>query len=171
MKKKTIVWTSGVLVLLIIGLIFYNNLSPEISKDDVFIASEIQKLDKDMYLVELKITRTKKEMGSNFIYPEIQGLGNLSFKTEDNLYSPSSIGTDSESYTLLNNEINDDQIKPAKIGFSIPGDVGTYKMKFTLSNLEGFQILTDPSVYYVHKEEWFGKKLSWIIKSSIKTNE
>lgn len=78
MNKKIIFWSLGLLMLVIIGLVYYNNLFPEISKDDLVIESEIQKLDKDTYLVELEITRTKKETKSNFIYPIIQGLGNLS---------------------------------------------------------------------------------------------
>lgn len=100
-----------------------------------------------------------------------QKLGNLSFLEEDNLYNPSSIGTDYESYVLLNNEIKNEQLKSEEIGFSIPGEVGTYKMKFTLSNLGNIQALRNPSIYYVHKEEIFGKKLNWVTKISIKTIE
>lgn len=171
MNNRRIFWSLGLLIIVIIGLVYYNNLSPEISKDDLVIESEIQKLDNDMYLVELAITRTKKETKSNYIYPVIQGLGNLSFLEKDNLYSPCSIGTDFESYVILNNEIKGEQIKSDGIGFSVPGEIGTYKMKFTLSNLGDIQMLKNPSIYYVHKEERFGKKLNWITKINIKTFE
>ncbi|KAJ3198553.1 hypothetical protein HK101_000068 [Irineochytrium annulatum] len=49
------------------------------------------------------------------------------------------------------------------IGFAIPDEMGSYKLRFTLRSLDGTtQPLENPIVYYVHNEQLLGKDLSWV---------
>jgi hypothetical protein len=150
------------------GFQFYKNLSPEIKPTDLEIESNIQKLDDDLYIVEMQVNRKKDDSNSNFIYPVVSGLGNISFIQEDNLFLPSSVGNDNDSFEMVINDITNKHLEFDLIGFSIPNNKGIYKMKFTLRKFDDFQEVKNPKIYYIHKEKRYGKVLNWIKKFDIK---
>ncbi|MEK4512048.1 hypothetical protein EJP82_18005 [Paenibacillus anaericanus] len=172
MKRRIALIIILFIVLVAAGIIrFYKNLSPEIKPTDLVIESTIQKLDDDLFIIEMQVNRKADDNYSNFVYPLVSGLGNISFIEEDNLYSPSSVGDDSESHELLLNNFTFKQLNYDLNGFSIPSNKGIYKMKFTLRKFDDFQEIKDPHIYYIHKEKRFGKTLNWIEKFDVEILE
>ncbi|MFS0870285.1 hypothetical protein [Paenibacillus xylanilyticus] len=170
MRKQTIFWITGIAIAVVVVLFAYNNLAPSVKEQDVSMKGTIRQIGTDAYEVNMQITRTKEDNDIHMVYPVIFGWGNISFNEEQNdpYFRPSAVGTSGTAEQLLHQALQDEGINTSNEngefwGFSIPDEVGTYKMRFTITPLsEGVDSLENPKIYYVHKEQLLGKNLNWV---------
>lgn len=91
-------------------------------------------------------------------------------------YMPSSVGSSYLDQVILEKYLKA-QGKTMKsadnlIGFAIPDEIGSYKLRLTLSSSDGTtQPLENPMVYYVHNEHLLGKDLSWVTGENLEINK
>ncbi|WP_438347446.1 hypothetical protein ACP8HI_17350 [Paenibacillus sp. FA6] len=171
--KETIIYlgTCVLVLLIVVSIVYYNNLSPSISSNDIQIEGKITPYDENRFLVELDIVRLKDELADHYIYPIVDGSGNISFIEDEGYYTPGAIGDWWESYEMLHESITEHLDFDADIvGFSIPTPKGEYKTKFTIYKTDVFRDIKALDVYYVHVERRFGKDLNWIMKVTIQVN-
>ncbi|MGO4530527.1 hypothetical protein AB4Z30_15700 [Paenibacillus sp. 2TAF8] len=173
MRKTMVFGMLGILVLLFAGILIYRQLAPSINAQDVTVSGTILSLDSKTVEVVLHVIRTKEEDEQHMTFPIIPGWGGISFTGEqaNGWFRPSSVGTSYDSQVILEQAEqqewhNVDQLKQVfsqeLVGFSLPKEIGTYNMSFTLKALDEIpQTLQDPKVYYVHNERLLGKNLSW----------
>jgi len=170
LRKQTIFWITGIAIAVVVVLFAYINLAPNLKEQDVSLKGIIRQIDTDAYEVDVQITRTKEDNDIHMIFPVIFGWGNMSFHEEpdDSYFRPSSVGTSGTLDQLVHQALQDDGINTSNengnfMGFSIPDEAGTYRMRFTISPLsEGAPSVKDPRIYYVHQEKVLGKNLHWV---------
>lgn len=156
-------------LLIVVSIVYYNNLSPSINSDDIQIEGKITTYDENRFLVELDMVRLKEELADHYVYPIADGLGNMSFIEDEGYYTPGAIGSWWESEEILKDSIAE-EIDTDTMGFTIPTPKGEYKTKFTIYKIDDFREITVLDVYYVHVEKRFGKDLNWIKKITIQAN-
>lgn len=173
MRKTMVFGMLGILVLLIAGILIYRQLAPSITAQDVTVSGTIRSLDSKTVEVVLRVIRTEEEDKLHMMFPVIPGWGGISFTGDqaNGWFRPSSVGTSYDSQVILEQAVqqegdNSDQLMQVfsqdLVGFSLPEEIGTYNMSFTLKALDELPLpLQDPKVYYVHNERLLGKNLSW----------
>ncbi|MCP1183023.1 hypothetical protein [Paenibacillus sp. 1781tsa1] len=169
MRKRTIFWITGITIIFLVTLLIYSYVIPSVNAKDVVMAGTIRQIDTDAVEVELEITRKREDQDQHMVYPVVPGWGGVTFTDEldDAWYMPSSVGSSYFDQVILEKYLKG-QGKTRKsadnlIGFAIPDELGSYKLRFTLRSLDGTtQPLKNPMVYYVHNEQLLGKDLSWV---------
>lgn len=112
----------------------------------------------DEFLVELNITKIKEDINYHYIYPVSKGLVDMNFIKEESYYSPGSIGITENILRNQTNITNNENL----LGFAIPKEQGQHRLKFTLRKSNDYEKNSEASIYYVHYETRFGKKMNWI---------
>lgn len=167
MRKSTIFWLTGIAIIIVAVFLVYNNLAPSVTAQDVNMKGTIRQTATDEYEVQLTITRTKEDKDKHMVYPLVPGWGSISFddKQDNRFIQPTSVGSTGAMEEILRQALQR-QTSTAIIefaGFSIPGGVGTYKIRFTIHPLgEEAELIRQPMIYYVHQEKVLGKDLSWV---------
>ena len=116
----------------------------------------------------LELVINKKEYSNGMIYPYIEGLGHISFNSEDSneLFIPSGVGSDYTeelAITKLKEEgILSKNQEHSLTGFWCPNEEGNYKMRAYFSESDSFENIINPVLAYVHKENKIDKDLSWV---------
>lgn len=169
MRKRTILWITGITIIFLVTLLIYSYVIPSVNAKDVVMAGTIRQIDANAVEVELEITRKREDKDQHMVYPVVPGWGGATFTEEqDNAwYVPSSVGSSYLDQVILEKylKVQGKTRKSAEnlIGFAIPDEMGSYKLRFTLRSLDGTtQPLENPIVYYVHNEQLLGKDLSWV---------
>jgi len=169
--RKIFTLIISLVVLIICYFIFNYSLNkPNAYPEDINITASLKlnnnKNIKEKYMLELVINKT--EYSSGMIYPHIEGLGYVSFYPEDSneFFIPSGVGSD---YTeeLAITQLKEEGVLPKNqdyslIGFWCPNEEGNYKMRAYFSESDSFEKFTNLALAYVHKENRFGKDLSWV---------
>ncbi|MEK4272820.1 hypothetical protein [Paenibacillus sp. FSL R7-0026] len=178
MRKSTIFWITGITIILLVTLLIYSYVIPSVSAQDVVMAGTIRQIDTDVVEVELEITRKREDKDQHMVYPVVPGWEGVTFAEEqdDAWYMPSSVGSSYLDQVILEKYLKA-QGKTMKsadnlIGFAIPDEIGSYKLRLTLRSLDGTtQPLENPMVYYVHNEHLLGKDLSWVTGENLEINK
>ncbi|NMI03061.1 hypothetical protein HF638_03685 [Paenibacillus sp. SZ31] len=169
MRKSTIFWITGITIIILVTLLIYNYVIPSVNAQDVVMAGTIRQIDTDTVEVELEITRKREDKDQHMVYPVVPGWEGVTFTEEqdDAWYLPSSVGSSYVDQVILEKYLKT-QGKTRKsaenlMGFAIPDEIGSYKLRLTLRSSDGTtQPLENPMVYYVHNEQLLGKNLSWV---------
>jgi len=161
-NKKVIGWVF-VLVLLLAGAcyLYYLNLEPSTKSNDIEIVGTVEPYEHEYYdyLVTIEMNRKKHGYSVHMVYPIIPGLHGINFIQEPGYFTPSSIGSRSDTDELLRGIYREEE---QFMGFAIPEEEGVYQVKFLLNATETFTGIEEAKIYYVHVEEKLGKDLSWI---------
>ncbi|WP_433752032.1 hypothetical protein [Paenibacillus amylolyticus] len=169
MRKSTIFGITGITIILLVILLIYSYVIPSVSAQDVVMAGTIRQIDTDAVEVELEITRKREDKNQHMVYPVVPGWEGVTFTEEldDAWYMPSSVGSSYFDQVILEKYLKaqGETMKLADnlMGFAIPDETGSYKLRLTLRSFDGTtQPLENPMVYYVHNEQLLGKDLSWV---------
>lgn len=157
--------------LIAIVIVAYCNIKPTATKEDIAIEAALQINDTannehKEYLVDINITKNKD--GHVIIYPYIDGLGMMTFITneKEGYFVPGSIGSDGVTKAIATTELkNNDLINSGNdislIGFWFPDEAGKYKARIYLDKFDSFKAIKNPVLVCVYKEEKYGKDLTW----------
>lgn len=169
MRKSTIFWITGITIIFLVTLLIYSYVIPSVSAQDVVMAGTIRQIDTDAVEIELEITRKREDKDQHILYPVVPGWEGVTFieEPDDAWYMPSSVGSSYLDQVILEKylKVQGKTMKSADtlMGFAIPDEIGSYKLRLTLRSLYGTtQPLENPMVYYVHNEQLLGKDLSWV---------
>jgi hypothetical protein len=102
------------------------------------------------------------------IYPYIDGLGMMTFSTQEKegYFVPGSIGSDGVTELiaiteLKNNGLIDDGKDVSLVGFWFPDEAGKYKARIYLDKFDSFKSIKNPVLVCVYSDEKYGKTLTW----------
>jgi hypothetical protein len=126
-----------------------------------------EKMDYKDYTLEVVIRKEKHS--SHMIYPYIEGLGHLSFDSEEEegFYLPGSVGSGAGDEEMVREAFRNQGI-PYKedvisfVGFYSPDEAGVVKMRMYLQDWAGFEPSAPMYLTYVHRgERGYGLDKSW----------
>ena len=166
-KRKMLI---GVFLIAVV-IVAYCNIKPTATKEDITVEATLQINDTTNnkhkeYLVDINITKNKRS--HVIIYPYIDGLGMITFSTneKEGYFVPGSVGSDGVTETMAITELkNNNLINSGKdvslIGFWFPNEAGQYKARIYLDKFDSFKAIKNPVLVCVYKEEKYGKDLTW----------
>ncbi|MBM7569925.1 hypothetical protein [Aquibacillus albus] len=140
--------------------------TPKINPEDVTIEAKLninenERLSYKDYMLEIVID---KEFGENMIYPYMEGIGYMSFdsnEAKEAYYLPGSVGTSLSDEEMVHNElrknniidVTDDFQFSSLIGFYTPEDKGRYQLRMYFEKDKNFDGFDDMYLVYLHKED------------------
>jgi len=165
----------GIIISLILLAMFlmvgYSNIKPSATQEDISVEATLQINDTanntyDEYLVDISII--KKRDSQVVIYPYVEGLGAMTFNSDEKeeYFRPGAIGSDGVTEPiaiteLKNSNLIDEGNDVSLIGFWFPDEEGQYKARIYLDKFDDFKEIKNPALVCVYIEEKYGKKLTW----------
>lgn len=171
MLKKCIIGIIIIVSLVAIVIVAYSNIKPLATKEDITVEATLQINDTTNntykeYLMDINIIKNKE--GHVAIYPYIDGLGMMTFNTQEKegYFIPGSIGSDGVTEPIAINELKNnnliyDEKDVSLVGFWFPDEAGQYKARIYLDKFDSFESIKDPVLVCVYIDEKFGRKLTW----------
>lgn len=172
MAKKTKIWLLIIICLVIVLYLFYQNIRPSVSDEDIKVEATLQSCDSTIYpykeyVIEIKIEKSKD--CHVMIYPYSKEIGRITYNVNDeqeDYFIPSSIGSDgitarAAETELRKNKLIYDMEEISFVGFSFPDEAGTYKARMYVDMLSETNVNSNPMLVCVYVEEKLGKQLTW----------
>lgn len=171
MLNKYKIGIIAVVSLVVIVIVSYNNVKPSATKEDITVEATLQINDTTKntykeYLIDINVIKNKDCHVA--IYPYIEGLGMMTFSTQEKegYFVPGSIGSDGVTEPiaiaeLKNNNLIYDGKDVSLVGFWFPDEDGQYKARIYLDKFESFKAIKNPVIVCVYIEEKYGRELTW----------